>query len=51
MTVAMATPATPQPSTGTNSRSSATFRTVENMRALSGMLVTPTLRKIAASRL
>ena len=47
----MATPATPQWSTGTKMRSRPMFRTVDTASACSGMRVMPTERKIAASKL
>ena len=50
-TVAMATPLTVMPSTATKKRFSSTFRMPETASAASGTFVSPTLRKIAASKL
>ena len=44
-TVAMAAPATPQPKERMNSRSSATFSSVENSRKASGVTESPMLRR------
>ena len=51
MTVAMATPLTFMCSTATKNRLSRTFRTPELASAINGIFVSPTLRKIAASKL
>ena len=51
MTVAMATPLTVMPSTATKNRFSTTFTTPETASASSGIFVSPTLRKMAASKL
>ena len=50
-TVAMATPFTVMCSTTTKNRFSRTFSTPEIASASSGILVSPMLRKIAASKL
>ena len=50
-TVASATPATPMPSTHTNSRSPSTFITPAAIRKYSGRRVSPTARSTAAPKL
>ena len=51
LTVAIATPSTVIFSTSTKNRFSSTFSTPERARASRGVFVSPTLRKIAASKL
>ena len=51
ITVAMATPLTFILSTMTKNRLRITFRTPETVSAMSGTFVSPTLRKMAASKL
>lgn len=50
-TVAIATPSTLMWSTATKKRFRITFRTPEAVSAISGIFVSPTLRKTAASKL
>ena len=49
--VAIATPATPMWNTVTNSRSSTVFVTAEKIRKYSGLLVSPTARRMPAPML
>ena len=51
ITVAMATPFTVMSSTATKNRFSTTFKTPDAASTISGVFVSPTLRKIAASKL
>ena len=51
ITVASATPSTVISNTATKNRFNTTFNTPEAVNAISGVLVSPTLRKIAASKL